>query len=80
MIAPPFPFTIDSIVMQPFFDQKSCASPACLICLVCGHVPAGFLPSQQLADLLARGLQVRRDGLRMTCTEADTPNPAVVSV
>jgi len=34
-----------------------------MICLVCGHVPAGFLPGQQLADLLAHGLQMRRDGL-----------------
>jgi hypothetical protein len=75
-----FPFTIIYLLLQPFFDQKSCTSPACMIFLVCGHVPAGFLPGQQLADLLAHGLQVRRDGLRTTCAEADATGPAVVSV
>jgi len=51
----PFPFTIDLIVTAALFQSEK-LRPRLHACLVCGHVPVGFLSGQQLADLLAHGL------------------------
>jgi hypothetical protein len=71
---------IDSIVTATLLRSEKLHLTRLYACRICGHVPAGFLPGQQLADLLTHGLQVRRVGLRTTCAKGDTPNPAVVSV